>query len=454
LRRVTFASSSSYRTRGSSAGQALITAVYAVGAVVVGAVLPRIERGLPFGMITTISAQSGIAMYSAIASGMLALTGIVFSLMFVMVQFSATAFSPRLVLWVARGPFMSHALGVFTATFLYAISALAWVDRENSGRVPGLSAGLVVVLLLCSVGTFAKLVQRVGLLQIQAMLAFTGDMGREAIARLYPPLPARLAAEEPVDIPATEPAQTVVHRGRPRTLQAIDADTLVEIARTRGALIAVVSAVGDTLVDGSHVMLVFGTERPIDENALRRALTVGEERAFEEDPLYAIRLLVDIAIKALSPAVNDPTTAVQALDQIEDLLRRLGNRFLQRGAFRDQSGTLRVVVQTPEWEDFLRLGLDEIEFYGAQSVQVMRRMRALLGDLLAEMPNERRPALVYWNDRLQATIARAFGDAEEALVATRQDRQGLGVARRFASNGRERLVEHRPTDPGGTSGRT
>ena len=87
------------------------------------------------GFVSTISANAAIGIYSSIASGMIALTGIVFSLTFVMVQFSATAYSPRLVLWIARDPVVSHAIGVFTATFLYALVALAWVDRSGSGRV-------------------------------------------------------------------------------------------------------------------------------------------------------------------------------------------------------------------------------------------------------------------------------------------------------------------------------
>ena len=117
---------------------------------------------------------------------MIALTGIVFSLTFVMVQFSATAYCPRLVLWISRDPVISHAIGVFTATFLYALAALAWVDRGGSGRVP-LSGVLVVgLLLIVSVMMFISLIQRVGRLQVTRMLIFTGDQGREVIENLYP----------------------------------------------------------------------------------------------------------------------------------------------------------------------------------------------------------------------------------------------------------------------------
>jgi len=139
--------------------------------------------------------------------------------------------------------------------------------------------------------------------------------------------------------------------------------------------------------------------------------------------------LVDIAIKALSPAINDPTTAVQALDQIQDHLLRLRRRRLEIGTMRDREGIVRLVVPHPSWEDFLRLGFEEIRFSGATSVQIMRRMRALISDLIAALPQERHPALEHHLERLNTTIARTFADDEEKLDASVEDHQGLGVPR-------------------------
>jgi uncharacterized membrane protein len=146
-----------------------------------------------------------------------------------------------------------------------------------------------------------------------------------------------------------------------------------------------------------------------------------------------MRLLVDIAIRALSPAINDPTTAVQALDQIEDLLLRLGQRHLEIGQYRDSDGKLRLVVPFPTWDDLLRLAFDEISFYGATSVQVMRRMNALVADLSRSVPKERRPAIELWDARLKGIIARSFADGEERLEASKEDRQGLGAPRQRSS---------------------
>jgi uncharacterized membrane protein len=360
---------------------------------------------------------------------MIALTGIVFSLTIVMVQFSATAYSPRLVVWVARDPVVSHALGVFTATFLYAIAALAWVDRGGAQRVPLVSALAVVVLLAASVAMFIALIQRIALLQITRMLQFTGDQGRRVIDTTYPPLDSASAASDLPDLNAGVVSQVLIHRGRPQAIQAIDTAVLVNLADKAGGIIEIVAAVGDTVTESTVLLRVFaGT--PIKERLLVDAIHLGEERTFDQDPKYALRLLVDIAIRALSPAINDPTTAVQALDQVGDLLYRLGRRRLEISVIHDDAGQPRLVLPSPTWEDFVQLAFDEIRSYGGDSVQVMRRMRALISDLLAAVPEARRPALVYWQRRLNATVARRFAEAEEQLDASAEDRQGLGAPRR------------------------
>jgi uncharacterized membrane protein len=401
--------------------------------MVVALTFPRFETRLFPGLVSPMSTSAATAIYSAIASGMIALTGIVFSLTFVMVQFSATAYSPRLVLWIARDPLMSHALGIFTATFLYALAALVGVDRDSSGKVPFISGWVVVILLLASVGMFIGLIQRIGLLQVNRMLIFTGDRGRQVITTLYPASRPGDSVAGSVDIHGFPLTQTLAHHGRPRSVQAIDVTTLVHLAKLAGGVIEMAVSVGDTVVELTPLLHVYGAERPIDEQTLLHSVELGDERTFEQDPKYAIRLLVDIAIKALSPAINDPTTAVQALDQIEDLLLRLGLRHLEIGSFWDNEGKLRLVAPFPTWDDLLRLSFDEICAYGATSVQVMRRMNALVADLTQSVPEERRPALRYWHARLKATIARSFPDSEERLEASREDRQGLGVPRQFSS---------------------
>ena len=401
---------------------------YAITALVMGLILPRVEHRFLPASKSSMSVAVALTLFSAITSGMIALTGIVFSLAFVMVQFSAVAYSPRLVLWVSRDPVLWHSIGIFTATFLYAIGAVAWVDRNGSGKVPFFSGWLVILLMLASVAIFIALIQRIGLLQINRMLFFTGDLGRRVIEEMYPLLDTPASMVFPDELAKFPITQTVVHSGGPQALQTIDVGALTALAMRAVATVEVVASVGDTLITGSPLLRVYGGNHVVDNETWKKAFETGPDRTFEQDPKYAIRLLVDIAIKALSPAINDPTTAVQALDQIQDHLLRLGRRRLEIGAVRDKEGTLRLVIPYPTWEDFLRLAFDEIRFCGATSVQVMRRMRALVSDLIAALPQERHPALEHQRERLNATIARSFVDDEEKQEASMEDRQGLGIS--------------------------
>ncbi len=408
----------------------IVPLAYALPAVAAGLTVPRLEGQLFPSLVSPMSVASASAIYSSIASGMIALTGIVFSLTFVMVQFSATAYSPRLVLWIARDPVMLNAMGLFAATFLYSVTALAGVDRNRSGAVPFISVWIVVGLLVGSVIMFAALLHRISVLQVNRMLIFTGNQGREVIATLYSPLTSAVVPPDSTPEEQLPVTLTVVYRGRPRAIQAMDMERLVQLARSSDSLIEAVSAVGDTVVDETPLLLVRNGARPVSEADLRKAIVLGNGRTFEQDPKYALRLLVDIAIKALSPAVNDPTTAVQALDQIQDLLLRLGRSQLEVGRYSDAEGKLRVIIRFPAWEDFLRLAFDEIRSYGCNSVQVMRRMKALISDLIGALPAHRHPGLRHWEKRLKVTIARSFGDAEEQRDASIEDRQGLGIPRK------------------------
>jgi uncharacterized membrane protein len=400
---------------------------YVLGTMILGAVLPRLEALYLPELNLGLSVSSALTVCGAIASGMLALTGIVFSLSFVMVQFSSAAYSPRLVQWFAKDPVVTHATGIFTATFLYAIFTSAWIDRQGSGRVPYVSGMIVLLLLLASVFAFTGLVHRIGMLQISKVLSYVGDRGREIIAEMYPPLEdATGVLRPPEPKPAGPWMQTLTYMGPPQVVAALDVPGLAAAAQSAGGLVVVRFAVGSTVMEGDVLARVAGST-PLPERDLLACIHLTQERTFEQDPKYALRILVDVAIKALSPAINDPTTAVQALDQLEDQLRRLGACKLDVGRVRDGAGTLRLVFPVPTWEDFLRLAFEEIRACGAGSVQVMRRMREAQNTLLAAVPETRKDAVREALARLDATVGRAYSDPREQSDALVGDRQGLGL---------------------------
>lgn len=415
----------------------MIPMIYVGVTMVAAFTLPRLENAYLASYTHSVSVVSAQAALSSIASGMMALTGIVFSLAFVMVQFSATAYSPRLVIWLSRDPLLFHSLGVFIATFFYAIATLAWIDREGSGQVPLFSTMLVIGLLIASTALFACLVQRLSSLQITRVLQFIGKRGRQVVRQTFPLLEAGAAekvallsstAEDVQNLPVS---QTLTYSGEPKAVGAFDVKALVRLAAKADAVIVMECAVGDTLGDESPLLRVHGGREPVPEVNLRRAVRLEMQRTFEQDPKYPLRLLVDVAIRALSPAVNDPTTAVQALDQIEDLLLRLGRRELEAGCAGDETGALRVIFPTPTWDDYLTLAFDEIRQYGATSIQVMRRLRSALFALAEAVPvPERRVAVQRYLEHLDLAVEHYIADVLDRQMAMQEDRQGLGLSRK------------------------
>jgi uncharacterized membrane protein len=414
----------------------MIPMTYVGATIVAGFILPRLDQFYLASYTHGVSVSSAQAVLSSIASGMMALTGIVFALAFVMVQFSSASYSPRLVIWLSHDPVLFHSLGVFIATFVYAIAALSWVDRGGSGKVPLFSTMLVVVLLIASAMLFARLVQRLSSLQITRVLQLVGNTGRQVVRETFPLLDAsgeerhilwRSAAEGVRNLPVS---QNLYYSGEPKAVAAFNMSDLVRLATEADAVIVMECAVGDTVLDDVLLLRVHGGRGPLPEANLRRAIQLERERTFEQDPKYPIRLLVDVAIRALSPAINDPTTAVQALDQIEDLLRQLGRRDLEAGYAVDETGTLRLIIPTPSWEDYLTLAFDEIRQYGATSVQVMRRLRSALLDLVEAVPVlERRLAVQRYLEHLNLSVERHISDLEDQQMAMQEDRQGLGLSR-------------------------
>jgi uncharacterized membrane protein len=419
----------------------LIPMLYVCASVATGLILPRIEQ-LYFASYTLdLSVASAQAYLSAAGSGMMALTAIVFAMAFVMVQFNAIAYSPRLVLWLARDRMLFHALGTFAATFIYALFALAWVDRGGSGRVPLFSCLLVGIMLIVSMLLFSLLVQKLSDLQITSVLQMVGERGREVIDGMFHQLeldPTKRIKTPNKSLNAAQLGaitQTVRYSGEPRTIAKLDVQSLVSQAQQANAVIVMTCAVGDTLVDGTKLLQVHGATSQLSKESLLRSVYLNRERTFEQDPKYPIRLLVDIAIKALSPAINDPTTAVQTIDQIEDLLHRLGRCNLDVGYVTDGSGVVRLIFPMPTWADYLSLAFDEIRQYGASSVQVMRRLRSALVGLTESLPSaERVDAVERYLEHLDQIIAHSALDAQDQLMARHEDRQGLGLSRNHSSD--------------------
>ena len=191
-------------------------------------------------------------------------------------------------------------------------------------------------------------------------------------------------------------------------------------------MIEFVPYVGDFIAGGEPLFRLYGGTSAIDEGKLRAAIAFGAERTIEQDATFAFRVLVDIAIKALSKAINDPTTAVVAIDQLHRLLRVVGQRHLRVEQLRDGTGQVRVIFRTPNWEDFVHLAFCEIRHYGAENIQIARRLRAMIENLIKTLSEFHQPALREQLDLLDRTIEKIYVIPEDLALARIADSQGLG----------------------------
>jgi uncharacterized membrane protein len=416
------------RRRLHSQRQWLIPLAYAAVSILMALEGDELGADLIEPYVSPISSGSAVALLGAIATGMMALTGVVFSLVFVIVQFGSTAYSPRLVRELGRTGINPHALGIFVGTFLFAGLAIHTVDIAGK---PGINVTVVWTALawLCaSVVGLVFLVREVQQLTIDRILEIVGSRGCEAAKRAYPAYRRPDAGSKTRRPPGAPESQIIPYeQGTPRYLQALDVPSLVELAQRAGGILVIPHAVGDPVVSGDALAILHGGERDIPERHLRRAIALDSCRALDRDPAYALRLLVDIAIRALSPAINDPTTAVTALDELETLLRRLGCAQLDVGHVSDERGSLRLVYETPTWDDLLSLALTEIQQYGRTSVQVERRLGALLDSLAESVPEPRRAAVRRFAENREANLRQAFPlNPAREKEASGRDRQGLG----------------------------
>lgn len=404
----------------------LIPAAYFVASLIAAMVIPRLEFELLPAWGNEISVSTAQALLGAVSSGMMAFTAIVFSIGFLFIQYTATAFSKRFMVTAAQRPLIFHAFGLFVSTFTFALGTLAFVNRHGSNWVPFGSIIIVGALLVLSVAVMARLMNQVALLRITRVLSFVGDRGRAAIKSM----PENASDVMAAPIPLAEPAKKIVYSENLMVLAAMDRAALMRLARKSNATICLQYAVGDTVFPESVLALVYGADSRVDEAELLQAIRLEPENVFDGDVRFALRLLVDTAIMALSPAVNDPTTAVEALDEILDLMLRLGRRHLDTGYVFDETGALRAIYPAPTWNDYLSLAFDEIRSYGAESFQVLRRLRAALLRLAGALPDgKRRDAVLSYRSRLDAAVARLGLDEADTATALGIDPQGLGLTR-------------------------
>jgi uncharacterized membrane protein len=375
------------------------------------------------------SPSTASTVLSTIIGATAALTGFVVTVTVLVVQMATGTFSARIMRLWYRDPILKATLAVLAGTLTFAFSMLRRIGDDFVPNLGVTLSGLFVSLcLLVFIVFFDRYTHRLRPAAVAADVAGAARSTFEQAVRFADRPDIRW---EHGTTPTRPEPTSVVRASRGGAIQAVDPDGLVEWARTRGAELVLPHPVGDFVHTGEVLVRVYGGEsgdRATEE--LEGMIALGDERTLAQDPAFAIRILVDIAIRALSPAVNDPTTALQVLNQIGGVLSFIGRTDLEKRTRPHSAETPSAVVMvTHRWEDFVTLGLTEIREFGATSVQVMRRLRALLEELLETVRPEHRAALEEELRRLDATVADAWRDSVDLDRASRSDGQGLGGPR-------------------------
>jgi len=353
---------------------------------------------------------------STIASAMLTFTGLVFTITMLVLQLASNQLSPRVIRTFLRDRTNQVVLGIFVATFVHALVVLRSV-RGDEEFVPALAVMWGYGLLLVAVAAFIYYIDHMAhAIRASTVIASVGDETRSSLDRLFP--------EEVGDEPEVEPPiamgpplRTVGASDRSGVLVSIDEDGLMRLAVEHDGVLEVVPRVGDFVAAGSPLIRIHAERLPFLDEKLQKTVATDRERSMEQDTPFGIRQLVDMAERALSPSLNDPTTAVQAIDQMHDILRRLATKRFPSRVRLDDEGRPRLLLRRPDWPDYVHLALDEVRQYGATSLQVMRRLRAMLEDLMEAAPEERRGPLRVQLDLLDASVARSFPDEHDREVA-------------------------------------
>jgi len=371
----------------------LVQLLFAVAGLGLGLLLPRVT------VAPTVASSRVTETLIGVGFGVLGLVSIIFSLLFLVVQWAFSSLSPRLNLF-RDDPIVWRTFGLAVGVFVFSVTAALVIgnDPEVSVIVPAAE----VIAVLAAVALIRALqVKAFTSIQLAPTLSAIAARGRGILDDLYPqPGPSdrdRAAPLPPLRRAVTWPRRQAI-------LQQLDVRRLAGAAGS--AVIVLRAQIGDTLQEGAVVAVLHGGDA--SDAAVLAGLVTGQERTFGQDPLFAFRLLADIGLRALSPAVNDPATAAQVLDTMQSLLAPLASRDLDVAEIADDAGAVKVVLALPSWDDYLRTALDDLIESGSGSPMVLLRARALLADLLAAAPPQRRSSITWRLQRAEELTSGNF----------------------------------------------
>lgn len=433
-----------------------------VAALVAGVILPRVEAGTDVAMFGFAGTPEGArAVLATVAGSLITVTSLTFSLTVVALQVASSQFTPRLMATFLSDRGNQAVLSVFLGTFTYTLAVLPSVRSESEARgsfVPEVAVALGLALTLVSVAMLVYFIHHLTQqLRVESVLA---EVQHDALKLMRGALPSLDESPDPPEPPSVPRDAIRLRVQRAGYLQTVSLEGLRKVALEHGMIVYLRPVVGTHLTVGSTLAWVWpcddvadGDGAPLDIGALdddaiadlaRRlhdGVHIGNERTLQQDVAFSIRQLVDVAARALSPGINDPTTAVAAIGAMSTVLVELVGRRLDPKIATDEAGRVRVVVEQPTFGEILALACDQPRRYGRDEPAVLTEILRLLTDL-AEVTRDGDH-----RDVIAAQVGATVSEAEEAgmtgdaldrvRTSARHARAAIAVGGRLQSVPRE-----------------
>lgn len=319
------------------------------------------------------SAEGARALLAAVAGSMITVAGVTFSITIVVLSLASSQFGPRILRNFMRDTGNEVVLGTFVATFLYCLLVLRSVRGGESPFVPHLAVSFGVLTALASIGVLIYFIHHVaGLIQVDNVVAAASHDLERTLDHPFPEIDPRQSGGDE-EMPT---GGVLITRGtRTGYVQNVDAGGLLDLAHARGWVIRILARPGQFLVKGHPVAELWGVGGQGREedvgHAVREHFYVGAGRTPNHDMIAAIQQLVEIGVRALSPGINDPFTAVTCVHRVSAALCGFVRHAPPARRYHDRDGRLRLVAEPITFAELSSAGFDSLRHYGRSSAQVM-----------------------------------------------------------------------------------
>lgn len=417
-----------------------LPSLMAAGAILLSFELIRLDTAIEFNRVVWIygfGPSGARAILSAIASSMITVAGLTFSVTMLTIQLATSQFGPRLLRNFMRDRGNQVVLGTFISTFIYCLLVLRSVrGQEDASFVPHISVAVGVLLAIASLAVLIYFIHHTAYsVRIETLLARLTAEARAAIDQFYP---ERLGRNAPGS-PGVEPDQAnpPVFDDRSRSIcasrsgyaQVVDDQSLIVLAKRRDLIVRIEARPGRFVTERDPVLTAFPRDRVPDEvaDALRDIVIVGDERTPQQDIEFSIRRIVEIAQRALSPGINDPTTALYCIDRLGEIFGRIAERDLPAPRRYDDEGCLRVLTEVAGLGDLACPAFAAIARYGGPDADVIGRLLAVLFSL---------------SEKVEGDESERLAKLSEAIRRESQGRMSLSFdARSIATGGEQRTPD-------------